>query len=91
MRIRPDTVRKIREVKNRIKKAISIKSDSGLMFKVNGINQLKLSEGLEIEKIFKDYGITVEWGCKKTETYPSPDRVAEILDVDKSTLWRWPN
>jgi hypothetical protein len=24
-----------------------------------------------------------------TETYPSPDRVAEILDVDKSTLWRW--
>ena len=24
-----------------------------------------------------------------TETYPSPDKVAEILDVDKSTLWRW--
>ena len=24
-----------------------------------------------------------------TETYPSTDRVAEILDVDKSTLWRW--
>jgi len=24
-----------------------------------------------------------------TETYPSVDRVAKILDVDKSTLWRW--
>lgn len=25
----------------------------------------------------------------KTETYPSPKRVSEILDVDLSTLWRW--
>jgi hypothetical protein len=24
-----------------------------------------------------------------TETYPSVTKVAEILDVDKSTLWRW--
>ena len=24
-----------------------------------------------------------------TETYPSPDQVAKILDVDKSTLFRW--
>jgi hypothetical protein len=24
-----------------------------------------------------------------TETYPSPDQVAKILDIDKSTLWRW--
>lgn len=24
-----------------------------------------------------------------TETYPSPAQVAKILDVDKSTLWRW--
>jgi hypothetical protein len=24
-----------------------------------------------------------------TETYPSPDQVSKILDVDKSTLWRW--
>jgi len=23
------------------------------------------------------------------ETYPSVTKVAEILDVDKSTLWRW--
>ncbi|MDD3787070.1 MAG: helix-turn-helix domain-containing protein [Petrimonas sp.] len=23
------------------------------------------------------------------ETYPSPDEVAKILDVDRSTLWRW--
>lgn len=23
------------------------------------------------------------------ETYPSPDQVAKILNVDKSTLWRW--
>lgn len=56
---------KIREVKKRIKEAIGIKSDSGLMFKVNGVNQLKLLEALEIEKIFKEYGITVEWGCRK--------------------------
>lgn len=24
-----------------------------------------------------------------TETYPSRDQVAKMLDVDKSTLWRW--
>lgn len=24
-----------------------------------------------------------------TETYPSAKKVAELLDVDKSTLWRW--
>ena len=24
-----------------------------------------------------------------TETYPSVAKVAEILDVDKSSLWRW--
>ena len=24
-----------------------------------------------------------------TETYPSAKKVAEMLDVDKSTLWRW--
>jgi excisionase family DNA binding protein len=24
-----------------------------------------------------------------TETYPSVDQVAKMLDVDKSTLWRW--
>lgn len=24
-----------------------------------------------------------------TETYPSPKRVSEILEVDLSTLWRW--
>ncbi|MEN9917858.1 MAG: hypothetical protein RL662_294 [Bacteroidota bacterium] len=24
-----------------------------------------------------------------TETYPSPTQVAKIIDVDKSTLWRW--
>lgn len=25
----------------------------------------------------------------KTETYPSPRRVSEILDIDLTTLWRW--
>ena len=25
----------------------------------------------------------------KAETYPSPKKVCEILDVDASTLWRW--
>ncbi|KAA6343470.1 hypothetical protein EZS27_008836 [termite gut metagenome] len=24
-----------------------------------------------------------------TETYPSPDQVSKILDVNKTTLWRW--
>ena len=23
------------------------------------------------------------------ESYPSPEEVAEMLDVDRSTLWRW--
>ena len=26
-----------------------------------------------------------------TETYPSSEQVAKILDVDKTTLWRWAN
>jgi hypothetical protein len=26
---------------------------------------------------------------KAAETYTSPDKTAEIFDVDKSTLWRW--
>ena len=26
---------------------------------------------------------------EKSETYPSPKQVCEILDVDNSTLWRW--
>ena len=25
----------------------------------------------------------------KAETYPGADKVAEILDVNKTTLWRW--
>jgi hypothetical protein len=58
---------KIREVKDRLKRAIGIKSDSGLMFKVNGVNQVKLLEAMEIEAVFREYGITVEWGCKKEE------------------------
>ena len=24
-----------------------------------------------------------------TETYPSPDQVSKILNVNKTTLWRW--
>ena len=24
-----------------------------------------------------------------SETYPSPDQVSKMLDVDKSSLWRW--
>ena len=24
-----------------------------------------------------------------TETYPSPDQVAKMLDIDRSSLWRW--
>lgn len=34
----------------------------------------------ELEQLITDAG---------TETYPSVTKVAEILDVDKSTLWRW--
>jgi hypothetical protein len=56
---------KMREAKNRLKEAIGIKSDAGLMFRVNGINQVKLKEAWAIEAIFRDYGIEVNWGCKK--------------------------
>lgn len=27
--------------------------------------------------------------AEKAETYPSPKKVCEILDIDLSTLWRW--
>lgn len=34
----------------------------------------------QLEQIIQDSAV---------ETYPSPDTVAKILDVDRSTLWRW--
>ncbi len=34
----------------------------------------------QLEQIINDQSV---------ETYPSREKVAELLDVDKSTLWRW--
>jgi hypothetical protein len=44
------------------------------------VNYCVLSTRKELEQQITD---------ANTETYPSPDQVAKILDVDKSTLWRW--
>ena len=47
---------------------------------VEAINYCVLTTRKELEQQITD---------ANTETYPSVARVAEILDVDKSTLWRW--
>jgi hypothetical protein len=58
---------KYMEVKRRLKKALGIKTDAGLMFKVNGLRPVTLPQVYKVEEIFKDYGIKVEWGCQKEE------------------------
>ena len=47
---------------------------------IEAINYCVLTTRKELEQQITD---------ANTETYPSPDQVAKILDVDKSTLWRW--
>ena len=47
---------------------------------VEAINYCVLTTRKELEQQIID---------ANTETYPSVAKVAEILDVDKSTLWRW--
>jgi len=49
-------------------------------------------------ELFEMVNLCIQNTCKEltqlvtdanTETYPSSDKVAEILDVSKPTLWRW--
>ena len=47
---------------------------------IEAIDYCVLTTRKELEQLITD---------ANTETYPSPDQVAKILDVDKSTLWRW--
>ena len=63
-----------------------LQSNSGVNITINSgqlieaINYCVLTTRKELEQQITD---------ANTETYPSPDQVAKILDVDKSTLWRW--
>ena len=52
----------------------------GLGELIVAINYCVKTTRRELEQIITD---------SNTETYLSPDQVAKILDVDKSTLWRW--
>jgi len=47
---------------------------------IEAIDYCILSTRKGLEQIIQD---------SAQETYPSPDQTAKILDVDKSTLWRW--
>ena len=50
----------------------------GDLIKANEALVAKTKE--QLEQIITDQSV---------ETYPSRGKVAELLDVDKSTLWRW--
>ena len=55
------------------------------------INAGQLIEAIDycVDKTRKDLEQIVT--DTKSETYPSAKKVAEMLDVDLSTLWRWRN
>ena len=63
-----------------------MKESSCITIAVSLADLLECNEALiaktkqELEQIITD---------SAAETYPSVTRVAEILNVDKSTLWRW--
>jgi hypothetical protein len=63
-----------------------LKNDSRLILNVS-MEDLKSFASILIEKTKRDLEEAVI--SAKAETYPSPKQVAEILDVDLSTLWRW--
>ena len=47
---------------------------------IEAIDYCVLTTRKELEQLVTD---------ANTETYPSAEQVSKILDVDKSTLWRW--
>jgi hypothetical protein len=51
------------------------------------LEDLRSFASILIEKARRDLEDAVI--SDKAETYPSPKQVAEILDVNLSTLWRW--
>jgi len=63
-----------------------LSSNSGVNITINAgqlleaINYCVLTTRKELERQITD---------ANTETYPSIEKVAEILDVNKTTLWRW--
>lgn len=58
--------------------AINVTVNAGQL--VEAIDYAVLKTKKELEQQITD---------ANTETYPSPEQVAKILGVDKSTLWRW--
>ena len=63
-----------------------LQSNSGVNITVNAG---QLVEAIEycINKTVREFDQRIT--DANTETYPSPDQVSKMLDVDKSSLWRW--
>lgn len=62
------------------------------MLQANAIYQLSGADLLEFaNKLISETKKELEEVIisEKTETYPTPKQVSEILNVDLSTLWRW--
>jgi hypothetical protein len=58
---------KYKEVRKRLRMALNIRTEAALNYKVRGVRPVTLPQVYEVEKIFKDYGVTVEWGCQKED------------------------
>jgi len=63
-----------------------LQSNSGVNITVNAG---QLVEAIEycINKTVREFDQRIT--DANTETYPSPDQVSKMLDVDKTSLWRW--
>jgi hypothetical protein len=58
---------KIRQVLNELQQILGVKTDVNVYTYIRGDREPKLSEAMEIENLFRKYGIEVEWGCQKEE------------------------
>jgi len=57
----------IREVLNRLKVILNLKTDAPVYQYIRGDKEPKLTEAIAIEKLFLEYGIKVDWNCDEKE------------------------
>ena len=55
---------KMSEVRHKIKAILNVKSDKAVYDRIAGRTEPKISEATAIEQVFRNYGITIEWGAK---------------------------
>jgi len=63
-----------------------LKENSGLNITINAVQLIEVIDYC-VNKTRKE--LEQQITDANTETYPSAEQVSKILDVNKSTLWRW--